>query len=116
MDHIETKTESSVEYLKKYHRDHSCCPNCGSNHLHIKPTIPYLVNVDHKEDYKDLNEVTCEECDYKGTRHNLIPKKQKPKIHKHTYELDGGPCLKCGKTVSEMIDEDIKNYKNGKSK
>jgi len=28
------------------------------------------------------------------------------KKHKHIFELDGGPCLKCGKTVAEIIEED----------
>ena len=48
---------------------------------------------------------------------SAVKKKRKPKLHKHTFELDGGPCLKCRKTVAEIIDEDITNYnkKHGKS-
>lgn len=40
---------------------------------------------------------------------------KKKRIHKHIYELDGGPCIKCGKTVAETIYEEIEKY-NGKSK
>ena len=117
---LQTRTESNPEYdkfMKKYHREHSCCPTCGSNNLRTT-LMGYPLHMDRKEDYKDLNAVTCEKCGYRGKRHDLVPKKRKPKLHEHTFELDGGPCLKCGKTVSEMIYEDITNYKkkNGKSK
>lgn len=55
---------------------------------------------------------------------SAVKKKRKQKIHEHTYELDGGPCLKCGLTVAETIHEDITNYntvtekkrKSGKTK
>jgi hypothetical protein len=26
--------------------------------------------------------------------------------HKHKFELDGGPCIKCGKTVADIMQED----------
>ena len=110
---LQTRTEPNPEYdkfMKKYHRDHSCCPKCGSNHLRTS-LIDYILYMDHKEDYKDKNSVYCEECEFNGIRHDLVPKKRKPRLHEHTFELDGGPCTKCGKTVAEMIDEDITNYK-----
>jgi DNA-directed RNA polymerase subunit M/transcription elongation factor TFIIS len=117
---LQTRTEPNPDYdkfMKKYHRDHSRCPNCGSNKM--KTTLMgYPLHMDRKEDYKDLNSVSCEKCGYRGKRHDLVPKKRKPRLHEHSFELDGGPCLKCGKTVSEMINEDITNYnkKHGKSK
>jgi hypothetical protein len=116
---LQQRTETDPEYdkfMKKYHRSHACCPNCGSNKMRTS-LKGYALHMDHKEDYKDINSVYCEKCGYKGISHDLVPKKRKPRLHEHTFELDGGPCLKCGKTVSEMINEEIISQKiNGKSK
>ena len=35
---------------------------------------------------------------------------------KHSYELDGGPCIKCGMTVSELFNEPKKMKKVKTSK
>ena len=117
---LQTRTEPNPEYdkfMKKYHREHSCCPKCGSNKM-CTTLMGYPLHMDHKEDYKDLNAVECQNCDYHGIRHDLVPKTKVKKLHEHTFELDGGPCLKCGKTVAEMIDEETTEYnkKHGKSK
>jgi len=38
---------------------------------------------------------------------NFMKEKQSKKSkHKHKFELDGGPCLICGKTMVEIFEED----------
>jgi predicted nucleic-acid-binding Zn-ribbon protein len=113
---LQTRTEPNPEYdkfMKKYNREHSCCPKCGSNKM-ITSLMGYVLNMNHKEDYKDLNAVECQNCGYRGACHDLVPKPKAKKLHEHTYELDGGPCIRCGKTVAETIYEDIENHKNKK--
>ena len=71
---LETKTKSSPEYdefMEKYRKDHEVCPVCGSNH-YLTTLMGYMLNMNNKEAYKDLNNIVCQKCGFKGTAHDLI--------------------------------------------
>jgi hypothetical protein len=57
-------------FMDEYRKSHKRCPNCGSTSYRVTLT-GYLLNMNKKEDYKDLNKVICD-CGYQCTVHELI--------------------------------------------
>lgn len=56
-------------FRKEYDEKHKFCPNCGSeNYITTFMAFPL------KEDYKDLNDCTCNDCGNKHTRHERAAK------------------------------------------
>jgi hypothetical protein len=66
----------STEYdifMKEYYEKHACCPKCGSKE-YSTTLIGYVLDMDKKEDYKDLNVCYCNNCKDKHTMHDRIPR------------------------------------------
>ena len=73
---IDEKTICDIEYdnfMNEYHKKHSLCPNCKSDY-HITRLDGYILNMNNKEDYKDLNKCECLNCNHKHTVHDRIEK------------------------------------------
>lgn len=72
---IESSKERSKEYdefMKKYHENHSLCPNCKSN-SYSTTLVGYILDWNNKEDYKDLNNCRCVNCNDVHTMHERLP-------------------------------------------
>lgn len=81
---IKTVTGPSKEYtafMKSYHKKHAVCPKCGSI-KHSTTLMGYILNMDNKEAYKDLNKCVCSDCNFCCTEHERISKKEFEKLKK----------------------------------
>ena len=73
-----TRTEPDQEYedfMKNYNNLHKCCPKCGSER-HSTTLMCYALNMEKKEEYKDLNTCICSDCKDRHRCHDRIPKKE----------------------------------------
>lgn len=63
------------EFYQKYREEHRCCPNCGSrNYTMTLLGIP--LNLDKADEYRDINSCHCQDCGWRGIRHDLVPEKK----------------------------------------
>ena len=74
-EEIRSCNQEYYDFMEKYHKEHACCPKCGSKH-YSSTLAGYLFDAKHHEKYKDMNHVTCMDCDWKGVVHQLVPEKQ----------------------------------------
>jgi hypothetical protein len=75
---------SSKEYdkfMKKYNKEHDVCPKCGSQ-ICSTTLVGYFLNMEKKEEYKDLNNCVCQNCGDKHTWHDRISIKEYNKKNK----------------------------------
>ena len=49
------------DFMNEYSSLHELCPKCGSR-SHSTTLVGYILNLDHTEDYKDLNKCICQDC------------------------------------------------------
>lgn len=64
------KSEYDI-FMNEYAKLHACCPKCG--HISYNTTlVGYILNLDKKHEYKDLNRCICSNCNDKHTRHERI--------------------------------------------
>jgi hypothetical protein len=69
--------KSSIEYdnfMKNYRKQHECCPKCGSKQ-HNTTLVGYVLNMDKKDDYKDMNDCKCIICGDKHSCHDRVASK-----------------------------------------
>ena len=63
------KTNPEYEtFMKDYHEKHSICPKCGHD-KHSVTLMSYPLDMNNKEDYKDLNQCVCAACGDQHTVH-----------------------------------------------
>lgn len=62
---------NTVKLMREYRENHTYCPECGSCKNH-QTLMGYVMDINHPEDFKDLNRVSCIECDWTGTVHDLV--------------------------------------------
>ena len=70
--------ESEAEYdafMTEYKKKHAVCPKCGAI-PHSSTLMGYILNSDKKEEYKDLNNCTCLNCEYQCTAHERISEEE----------------------------------------
>ena len=75
---IMTKNEVSVRSRDEYHvfmetykKKHALCPKCGA--INYSTTyVGYILHLDSKEEYKDLNKCKCSECGHSHSTHDRI--------------------------------------------
>jgi hypothetical protein len=60
------------EFMEEYHKQHECCPKCGSDD-HTSTLVGYILNMARKEEYKNLNKCECLECGDKHLVHDRVP-------------------------------------------
>lgn len=69
------------EFISKYNRMHKVCPVCGSKR-HTSTLMGYILNLDKKDEYKDLNVCNCLDCGDTHKTHDRVPFKM------NVYESD----------------------------
>jgi len=77
--HIKHTDESLKEYnefIKEYHKLHECCPKCGGIE-HTSTLFCYVLDLNNKHNYKDMNICECKKCGDKHYVHNRVPAKKK---------------------------------------
>ena len=73
-DVFEFLSDERKEYekvIKQYHLDHARCPKCGSV-SHSTTYVGYILHMDRKDEYKDLNKCVCSNCGDVHTTHDRV--------------------------------------------
>lgn len=63
------------DFHDKYNKDHAVCPACGSDDL-VSTYVGYILDADKIEEYKDENDVVCQNCSWHGIKHDLVSRKE----------------------------------------
>jgi hypothetical protein len=72
VEHTEESSKEYDDFMKEYHKQHECCPKCGETGC-TTTLVGYVLNMDKKEEYKDLNKCVCSKCGDKHTIHDRVP-------------------------------------------
>ena len=64
-------------YMKEYRKNHNACPSCGSTGSYSTTLMGYILNMDKKDEYKNLNRCTCVSCGNVHTAHDRVKKEEK---------------------------------------
>ena len=59
------------KFLKEYNLNHAKCPKCGAE-SHSTTYVGYILHMDKKDEYKDLNKCVCSECGNVHTTHDRV--------------------------------------------
>lgn len=63
------------DFMRQYKKDHECCPKCGG--ITYGTTLAkYVLNLNEKENYQDLNRCVCLICSYKHRIHERVKRKK----------------------------------------
>lgn len=60
-----------VDFMKSYDENHKYCPYCNSDEYRTT-LLGYILNLNKKNEYKDLNRCTCLKCGSSHTKHDRI--------------------------------------------
>lgn len=63
------------KFMKAYRAQHELCPKCGSKN-HESTLMGFVLNMDMKDEYKDLNRCKCMNCGDTHTAHERISRKE----------------------------------------
>jgi len=63
------------DFMEEYRKKHEVCPKCGSDKF-ITTLVGYVLYMNKKEEYKDLNECECVKCGHDCTYHERISKEE----------------------------------------
>ncbi len=75
---VQASENSRPEYdnfMKEYDLKHASCPKCG-HHECTSTLVGYALDMDNKEDYKDLNKCVCQRCGNVHTMHDRKPMRE----------------------------------------
>ena len=75
-EHSKESSKRYDDFMKKYHKQHECCPKCG-NKQHTTTLVGYVLNWNKKEEYRDMNRCKCLKCGDKHSTHDRIPSNEK---------------------------------------
>lgn len=102
-------------FMKEYAKKHVCCPKCGSTQ-HISTLVGYALDLDKKDEYKNLNICSCTSCEDEHSKHDRVPLTEVPTFEEwlktfsrkewyaeHLYLLDSGWV-----SISLMLDKYMK--------
>jgi hypothetical protein len=70
-EHTEESLKEYNYFMKEYRKTHKYCPKCGSIE-HSTTLMGYILNMNRKEEYKDLNSCMCTECGDKHAAHDRV--------------------------------------------
>lgn len=88
---VDKPDEEYTKFMKEYHRMHALCPKCGASN-HSSTLVGYILNLDKKEEYKDLNNCVCSNCGDKHTAHERVEDKNyKEEEHANASPQDFTP-------------------------
>lgn len=71
-EHTEESSKRYDEYMNEYHKQHKYCPKCGGVQ-HTSTLVGYVLNLDKKDEYKDMNRCECMKCGDKHSVHDRVP-------------------------------------------
>lgn len=71
--HDEESSKQYNEFMEEYDKQCECCPKCGATE-HTQTLSGFILNLDRKDEYKDLNRCGCIKCGDKHSKHNRIPR------------------------------------------
>jgi len=60
-----------TDFMSQYNKDHEVCPKCGTKE-HTTTLMGYILDMDNKEKYKDLNNCKCSNCGDVHTCHERV--------------------------------------------
>ena len=66
------ETEEYNQFMINYHKQHSCCPKCGSKNF-TSTLVGYIFDTSKPDEYKDKNSCHYLDCGWRGIRHDLVP-------------------------------------------
>lgn len=69
---LSSRDDERDEFFKEYKKEHAACPTCGGTSGAIT-LAGYILNLDEKENYKDLNNFTCSSCGDTCSIHQKVP-------------------------------------------
>ena len=70
-EHSKKSSKEYDKFMKQYDLEHKCCPKCGSE-KHVTTLVGYPLDMDKKEEYKDLNSCVCSVCGDKHSIHDRL--------------------------------------------
>lgn len=68
---LNEQSVKSDNFKKEYYLNHKFCPKCG-NEGHSTTLVGYILDMDKKEEYKDLNNCVCSKCGDIHTAHERV--------------------------------------------
>jgi hypothetical protein len=68
-----SNNDERYSFRKEYALKHECCPKCGYDYC-MTTLIGYILDLDHKDEYKDRNLCTCNKCEDKHIMHDRVPR------------------------------------------
>jgi phenolic acid decarboxylase len=71
-DHTEESLKEYNDFMEVYHEQHKFCPNCGCEGNYSFTLMGYMLNMDKKDEYKDLNICNCQKCKNTHTFHERV--------------------------------------------
>lgn len=75
LDNFQKQSEECEKFLEEYRQKHKLCPKCGGTG-HSVTLAGYILDIDRKEDYKDLNNCFCGACGNSHTVHDRISEEE----------------------------------------
>lgn len=70
-EHTDETSKQYDEFMKEYHNQHKYCPKCGAME-HTSTLVGYPLNLDKKEEYKDMNRCECMKCGHHHSAHDRV--------------------------------------------
>jgi hypothetical protein len=71
-EHTEESSKAYDDFMNIYEEEHKLCPNCGDDGSYSMTLMGYILNMDKKEEYKDLNRCQCQKCGNSHTFHERV--------------------------------------------
>lgn len=66
-----TNRDEYDKFMEQYDEDHKFCPECCSE-MYGCTLVGYILDLDNKDDYKNLNRCTCVDCGDCHTVHDRV--------------------------------------------
>jgi len=65
-----------IDFMRLYKKAHKCCPQCNSEN-YTTTLAAFILDLNNKDDYQDLNKCECTDCGDKHLAHDRVPKIKK---------------------------------------
>ena len=72
-EHTKESLKEHKKFKKQYHKNHECCPKCGSKE-HSTTLMGYPLIKGKENEYKNLNTCRCLNCKDIHITHSRIPR------------------------------------------
>jgi hypothetical protein len=86
-DHTEESLKDYNDFMSQYKEEHECCPKCGATG-HSTTFMGYILNMDKKEEYKNLNDCKCTKCGNTHAAHERVPSENTERVKKAKERIE----------------------------